>query len=369
MTSKINLLSDCNIPFLNTFFDQPVSLELFDPDIGPQTDQLKKADALLIRTVTKVDEKMLRSAPELKIICSATSGYDHMNFALLKTHGIETRWASGCNAQSVAEYVASALIAWAEDHDEELNHLTVGVVGAGHAGSATAQLLARLGCNCIAHDPPREEREPGWKGASIPEVLNCDILTLHVGLNQYPEYPTFHWLDEEKLKSGRAKLIINASRGGVIDESALKKHHVEWVLDVWENEPQVNPEIVLQSRIATPHIAGYSRQSKYRGTRMSAEAIYRFFGINPELPDELRPKTELPDADMCQSTVEFLSELHPMFEFHQKMQETALENDPKQRSSGFLKLRVAYPSPDEFAALQFSESHRQKFPELAELFS
>lgn len=369
MISKIKLLSDRNIPFLNTFFNHSVSLELFDPDTGPQADQLNNADALLIRTVTRVDERLLRNAPELKIICSATSGYDHLNFELFKKYGIEARCAPGCNAQSVAEYVASSVITWTEDCNEKLNQLTVGIVGAGHAGTATAHLLSKLGCDCIAHDPPREEHEPGWEGATIREVLNCDILTFHVGLDQYPEYPTFHWLNSEKLNSTSAKLIINAARGGVVDESALKQHPAEWVADVWENEPQFDPTSVTRSRIATPHIAGYSRQSKYRGTRMSAEAIYDFFGMNPEFPGHLPSQTELPDANTCQSGGDLLSKLHPMFEFHQKMQETALENDPKQRSSGFLKLRVAYPSPDEFAALHFPESHRQKFPELAELFS
>ncbi len=369
--TAIHLLADQHIPFVDLFFPEPFTIDRYDPDDGPTTDQLARADAMLIRTVTKVDETMIRRAPSLKLVCSATAGYDHLDFDLLASHNIKPGWAAGCNARSVAEYVGSAMIVWAEEHQVDLTELSVGIIGEGHAGSAVRKVLERLGCKCISHDPPRQERESGWSGATAEEVLACDVLTFHTGLDQYPDHPTRHWLNRERLETCNARLIINAARGGIVDENALldhKKHHpTDLILDVWEDEPRFSSGSARSAWLATPHIAGYSRQSKFRGTQMSAETIHRFFGVDSTLPTNLPTETGLPDLSRYISSSELIRTVHPIFPIHENLQKIALESDDDKRSSQFLNLRVRYPSPDEWQAMDIPNEALQRFPELAAL--
>ncbi len=369
--AEIRLLADQHIPFVRQCFSSPFVIDLYDPNEGPSDQQLKLADTLLIRTVTKIYEDLLRKAPRLKIVCSATAGYDHLRTELLRSHGIEVAWAPGCNARSVAEYVASSLIVWAEERQFALTDLTVGIVGEGHAGSATKNLLEKLGCRCISHDPPKQERDATWKSATVEDVLNCDVLTFHTGLDQYPNHPTRNWLDQHKLRRSRAKLVINAARGGIIDEQALHEHQqnqpVDTILDVWEDEPRFSTLSARSTWLSTPHIAGYSRQSKYRGTRMSAEALYRFFDLDADIQPELPADGNLPDLSRFVSSADAIRSLHPIFPIHENLQKIALESDPDKRSSLFLNLRVRYPSPDEWQAMPIPKEASMRFPELAVL--
>lgn len=369
--TTIHLLADRHIPFIDRFFTDPFAIDRYDPDDGPTTDQLARADAMLIRTVTKVDEAMIRRAPSLNMVCSATAGYDHLNFDLLASHNIQSAWAAGCNARSVAEYVGSTLIVWAEEHQVDITELSVGIIGEGHAGSAVRKVLKRLGCNCLSHDPPRQERESDWSGVTADEVLACDILTFHTGLDQYPDHPTRHWLNREKLEASHARLIFNAARGGIVDENALRdhqKHHpTDLILDVWEEEPRFSPDSARSAWLATPHIAGYSRQSKFRGTQMSAEIIHRFFGVESNLPTDLPPESTLPELSCYISSSELIRAVHPVFPIHENLQKIALESDADKRSSQFLNLRVRYPSPDEWQAMDIPKESMQRFPELAAL--
>ena len=369
----VHLLVDQHIPFIDRLFDDRFLITRFDPDTEPKPEHLETAEILVIRTVTKVDQPMLDRAPNLKLLCSATAGYDHIPFDLLKKYRIGAYWSAGCNARSVAEYVTGAVTVWAEEKQARLEDLSVGIVGAGHAGSATAGLLEKTGCTCLCHDPPREQRQTGWQGVSVQQILNCDIISIHTGLDQFPDHPTRDWLDEAKLNSTKARLIINAARGGIIDEAALlsyqRNHSADFILDTWEHEPQFSAESARQSWLATPHIAGYSRQSKYRGSAMAAKAICRFFGIEQQIDDFLPPNHQVPEFPDAQSAGELIRQNHPAFEMHQKMQEIALEKDSKRRSSLFLKLRVAYPSPDEWASLSIPKEMIGQYPELSGLIS
>ena len=366
-----NLLADQHIPFLEILFPHPVSIERFDPSSGPAEEQLSRAQALLIRTVTRVDAPLLRAAPELRFIHSATAGYDHLDFDLLSSFGIDAGWSAGCNARSVAEYVASALLVWAEKQHRKPEELTAGVVGAGHAGSAVADLLTRLGCRCRLYDPPRQEREPDWQSASETAILNSDIITFHTGLNQYPDHPSYHWLGSNRLAGCNARLFINAARGGVVDESALLAHlnhrDGDAILDVWEQEPRFTPESARSAWLATPHIAGYSRQSKFRATRMAANRIYRFFNLEPPETEKLPANTKMDDSGDAPSEAELIAATHPMFAMHPRMQELASEADPQRRASRFAELRVSYAIPDEWQAMEIPEGILSKFPRIAAL--
>ncbi len=153
----------------------------------------------------------------------------------------------------------------------------------GHVGSDVHKLLSELNISTILYDPPRQERDPAFKSSTIQEVLSADILTLHVPLSFEGPYATYHWLENEKL-SKKYKIVINASRGGVVDEKALMDafdngltEHI--ILDVWENEPKFNTLMAERAFLATPHIAGYSHQAKENATRMISESLSESFRL------------------------------------------------------------------------------------------
>jgi erythronate-4-phosphate dehydrogenase len=286
----ITLLADKNIPFLSDLLPDGVSLKLFDPDLGlPSFDA--SVDALFIRTVTPIRAKTfdLAQFPNIKCIGSASAGIDHVDTDFLSNLGISFFYAAGCNATAVAEYVTTGIMEWASSKNLDQTKLTVGVVGVGHTGKATSELLRLVGFNIMLNDPPRELVDPGFTGVSTSDILDADILTFHVPLVvDETDFPTHHWLDTDCISRMRAKLVVNASRGGVVDESALvnvrsTNRHIDFILDVWENEPKINPIVLKSSYLGTPHIAGYSQQSKLNGTSMIVRDLKRFFSLGNDI--------------------------------------------------------------------------------------
>lgn len=276
----IHAAADQNLYKIKELIPPNVHLHLYDPSNG--IPNLQGLDALLVRTVTHLNAETLPHIPStLRFIGTASSGTDHLDNEYLGSKGITLSSANGCNARSVAEYVMTALLLWKEKYNPDKSFGKVGVVGAGKAGSAVIDLLSDFDIECVAYDPPREVRDPGFSSASLDEVLGCNILTFHVPLNRKGEHSTFHWLDRSKFESQNYKLIINASRGGVVNEKALleakKQGKVKnFILDVWEDEPDFNTHVADQAFIATPHIAGYSEQAKINATKMVCDDLADF---------------------------------------------------------------------------------------------
>jgi erythronate-4-phosphate dehydrogenase len=260
----IDLLAEAGIPV--TFFDSNAGL----PDT---TD----ADALLVRTVTQVTGDWTKRNPKVRFIGTASAGFDHLDIQAMERSGIQWASSPGCNAQSVAEFVVASLwhVSGAPFFEEKLR---VGIIGVGNAGSAAMRMLMQAGHEVIPYDPPRASREPDFVSASWRDVIDADVLTVHVPLNTETRY----LFDERLFKKSRAA-VINASRGGVLDERAALRALDEQrigrlILDVWEGEPLARRESVDAAHVATPHIAGYSFRSKINATRMVTEAMLRFFG-------------------------------------------------------------------------------------------
>lgn len=239
--------------------------------------ELSGVDALLVRSVTRVDAALLRGTP-VRFVGSATSGVDHVDRAWLAAHGVAFRYAPGANANSVVEYVLSAIAAC----DDFLECLfaggRVGIVGYGHVGRALAGRLQALGIDWCVSDP---WLQPGAvpRPAALETVLSCQVICLHPELTREAPWPSFHLLDSAVLAGLHAgQLLINASRGAVIDGGALlhrlrQARPPSVVLDVWENEPRVDPELLQRVRIGTAHIAGYSLDSKVRASAMLADEL------------------------------------------------------------------------------------------------
>lgn len=235
---------------------------------------VREADVLVIRTRTQVNEALL-SGSRVRLVCTATIGFDHIDTAYCDTHGI--RWMScpGCNAQAVCDYIEQAIDEYQISNikSQISNRPSIGVVGVGHVGSLVAKMAERKGFKVLLNDPPK------GIGISLDKIAkNCDIITFHVPL----VCPTRHLCDETFLSLCKPDaLIINAARGGVVDEQALLHSGHPFILDTWENEPNLNKEVLQSAFRASMHIAGYSVQGKRNATQMCLNSIANLFQLPP----------------------------------------------------------------------------------------
>lgn len=271
----MKIVVDSHIPFLT----EAVLREWPQVEICPMEPEqidlssVREADVLVVRTRTKVNEALL-SGSRVRMVCTATIGFDHIDAVYCEAHHI--RWMScpGCNAQAVCDYIEQAVEEWQTANLLPLTSSlapTIGIVGVGHVGSLVARMATRKGYNVLLNDPPK------GIGVSLDEIEEkCDIITFHTPLDS----STYHLCDEaflSKCKSGA--VIINAARGGVVDEKALLASGHPYILDTWENEPNVNHEVLQHAFRASMHIAGYSMEGKCNASQMCLDAIAEEFGL------------------------------------------------------------------------------------------
>ena len=315
MAHEWTIVADENIPLVEEAFS-PYGTVRIRPGEQIDRSELAGADVLLARSVTTVDRKILQGTP-VRFVGSATSGTDHVDRAYLDRRGIEFAHAPGSNADSVVEYVLAALARLTVRRKTSLRGATVGVVGCGAIGSRLVDRLPAAGLTVLPNDPPRAEaaRARGDDHPFVPLdrlLEEADVLTLHVPLKRSGAYPTFHLIGERELAAlSDRTCLINASRGAVVDaETLLETRRAgglgALVLDVFEEEPTPNPELIERCDLATPHVAGYSYDGKLAGTI----AIYRAFCAWGELDDRwtyerhlelgagVDPVLEVPDPDL-----------------------------------------------------------------------
>lgn len=288
----MKIVADKHIPFLEGVFEPYADVVYID---GRQInhDDIIDADALVIRTRTKCNADLL-SGTKVSMIATATIGTDHIDLDYCRENNIEVYNAEGCNAGGVMQYVFSALYGIAARKSIKLDDATMGIIGVGHVGSKVEAMARHLGFNVLLCDPPREASEGGEKFCSLEYLLaNSQIVTMHVPLDD----STRRMADEEFfMLMPPGAIFINASRGEVVDDEALVNAIPKLgavVIDTWNNEPNVNTDIVEMVDIATPHIAGYSYQGKQNGTASAVQSVARHFGIK-ELFDYY-PEADIPD--------------------------------------------------------------------------
>lgn len=300
----MRILADENMPYVQELFSAHADV-IQVPGRDIQAEMLTDVDALLVRSVTQVNGALLSQANRLKFIGSATIGTDHVDQHLLAERGIVFSNAPGCNANAVCDYVLSSLLLMAERREIKVAGLVAGIVGVGNIGTRLIPRLEALGMTVLCCDPLRAEVEADFEHVAFEALLSqCDLLTFHVPHTQGGAYPTFHMLAKRELQQLKADcILINACRGEVIDNFALKTHLKQGgcqsvVLDVWEHEPNPDPELINLVDIATPHIAGYSQEGKALGTSMVYDAWAKL---------NQRPKSELsqllPQPDLSAMTV------------------------------------------------------------------
>jgi len=282
----MKIVVDDKIPYISKVLNELAGEVVYLPgsEIGPA--DVRDADALVVRTRTRCDEQLLGGS-RVQFVATATIGYDHLDTSFLERAGIRWMNCPGCNAGSVAQYVRSVLILLTLERGVVPRESTLGVVGCGHVGSRVVQVGREMGFRVVVSDPPL--------GLEC-DLAECDVISYHVPLTRGGDFPTYHMADERLLQRlTRKPIIINTSRGAVVDNDALLRALHEGrvrdaVLDVWEGEPDVNRELLREVYIGTPHIAGYSADGKVNADNMVIEGLCRHFGI------ENRWKIESPES-------------------------------------------------------------------------
>ena len=288
----MKIVADMDVPFLNGVFE-PYAEVVYKKGPEITSADVADADALILRTRTRCNAELLEGS-SVRVIATATIGTDHVDFDYCNSRGIEVYNAAGCNAGGVMQYVFSALYGIAARKGIKIDGCTLGIVGVGNVGRKVQQMAEYLGFNVLLCDPPRAAAEGDEGFCTLEHLLaESQIVTLHVPLDE----TTRGMADAgffAQVQPGA--IFINASRGEVVDEAALKEALPKLgatVIDTWNNEPNVDVELVEMVDIATPHIAGYSYQGKQTGTSMAVQAVARYFGLT-ELYDFF-PEADIPD--------------------------------------------------------------------------
>lgn len=293
----MKIVADKHVPFLEGVFE-PYAEVVYIDGRAINHDDITDADALIIRTRTKCNADLLEGT-KVSMIATATIGMDHIDLDYCRARNIEVHNAEGCNAGGVMQYVFSALYGIAARKGIKLDDATIGIVGVGHVGSKVETMARHLGFNVLLCDPPRAEAEGSDAFCSLEYLLaNSQVVTMHVPLDE----TTRGMADEEFfMLMPPGAIFINAARGEILDDNALMQAIPKLgavVIDTWNNEPNVNRELVDMVDIATPHIAGYSYQGKQNGTASAVQSVARHFGIR-QLYDYY-PEADIPDHDPVQ---------------------------------------------------------------------
>lgn len=280
---RLKIVADEDIPFLKGVLEPFVDIEYFPGALISQKNILK-ADALLVRTRTACNAELLEGT-HVRYIASATIGHDHIDSNYCSKNGILWSNAKGCNSNAVKEYVLAALLKCFEGKLPFSNAI-LGVVGVGNVGSKVVEMAKALGMQVLLNDPPREKMEGGSGFVSIEEIKReSDIISFHTPLILKGEFQTAGMVGANFIKSlKKGTCLVNTSRGEVMDSfaliQALKTGSLgDVILDVWENEPAINLELLNRARVATPHIAGYSILGKYNGTFQAVKWLADQLGL------------------------------------------------------------------------------------------
>ncbi|MEA2012251.1 MAG: 4-phosphoerythronate dehydrogenase [Verrucomicrobiota bacterium] len=299
----MKILIDDKIPYIKGVLEKVVDVKYF-PGAKFPLKEVADSDALIVRTRTKCSESLLKDS-KVKAIATATIGYDHIDTEYCNANNIFWTNAPGCNSSSVQQYITAAILHLAEKYSLKLSKLTLGVVGVGNVGTKVVKAGRALGMNVLMNDPPRKDaaiKSEGKSSASatgfcgLRKILaESDIITLHVPHTKDGKYPTHYLANQYFIGNMKeSAFLINSSRGPVADNAILKKSLQDnlirgAILDVWENEPDIDLELLKTVELGTPHIAGYSADGKANGTAMSINAISKIFelGLDKWFPENV----------------------------------------------------------------------------------
>lgn len=373
----MKILADAHIPYLRGVVEQFGEVKYL-PGNQFTKEAISDKDALIVRTVTHFGKDILEGSG-VKLICSATIGFDHIDTRYCDAAGIAWRTAPGCNATSVEQYVTASLLYLADKYGFSLKEKSIGIIGVGNVGSKVETACRKLGMRVLLNDPPREEREVGQKSGGMEKSVfvdletvkkEADIITLHTPLTKSGKHKTYHLVDEYFFDTlDKKPFIINSCRGSVVDNPAMKKalktgKITGAVIDCWENEPDIDRELLQMADIATPHIAGYSADGKWTATKMSLENLNEFFELDVypiklmQLPQPNNPVIDLREVELDYQLA------YAVWQTYNPMMETMnLKADPDK----FYWFRSNYPLRREYGAYKVKNADSRVVPILKQL--
>ncbi|WP_019217376.1 4-phosphoerythronate dehydrogenase [Legionella tunisiensis] len=337
----MKILADATIPGLAQAFPQPFELTVYKE--GENISELLCGqDILLCRSTLQVNEQLLKGH-SLRYVATASSGTDHIDSAYLKMNAIELLDAKGSNAVAVADYVMTTLAYLQKYH--LFQGTKAGVIGVGKVGSKVKERLVAANMEVLCYDPPKSKREGSFYSITLAELADCDLICVHASLHEEPPYPSRNLIDAallERLKPGCA--IINASRGGIINEEELiKTKSVIYCTDVYNNEPFINPEVVNFSKLCTPHIAGHSIEAKYAAVFILSQKLHTRYNLSlPTMSSVVATTLNLPPSSENQSWQDcVLSLFNPATE-------TKILKNSSDLAATFTELRKAHKNRHDF---------------------
>jgi erythronate-4-phosphate dehydrogenase len=338
-------------------------------------DAVHDAEILVVRSETKVDRELLDGS-SVRFVGTVTIGTDHVDLDYLTSRGITFASAPGSNSNSVAEYVAAALLLWSQRTGEALQEKTIGIVGVGNVGSKVERVARALGMKVLLNDPPLARKTGSPSFLPLQELMDADVLTLHVPLTKSGPDATYHLFDEPRInKMKRGAVLINTSRGAVAETGAL--YHAlssgrlsTAVLDVWEGEPKIDVRLLNEVMLGTAHIAGYSLDGKVNALRMVHEAACQYLNVpsGPKVEPEKDPASEMQilipegvtdERDILQHAVRQAYDI----ELDDQMLRTMTSLPEEEHGEYFMKLRAGYRIRREFSnklvELSSEQAHAQ----------
>ena len=358
----MKIVADENIPLLDAFFAEMSTTLLRKAGREMTAADVKDADVLLVRSITKVNQSLLEGS-SVKFVGTCTIGTDHLDIDYLNAQGIQFSNAPGCNAQAVVDYVLSALLTLGERWQQPWQSLSVGIVGAGNVGGRLYKTLLGLGMDVIAYDPNIAQfSDPAFSE----RVWQQDVVSLHTPISYDGANKTHHLVNAAKLQSMKSKsCLINSCRGSVINNHELLQHlnnepNFQAILDVYEDEPSPSDQLINACLLSTPHIAGYSLDGKYQGTAMIYDAVCDFLALPKRLKlaqlvaepalKKISISQDAPAAFMLKTCIRSAYDIR---DDHFRMQ-SLLGLSAEQKAKGFDQLRKNYPIRRDMTQLKLS---------------
>ena len=355
----MRIVANTHTPFIEQAFANAGSLTLLGT-LDIRKESVRDADALIVRSETRVNRELLEGSA-VRYVGTVTIGTDHIDKEYLAQKGIAFASAPGSNSNSVAEYIASALLTLARRHHFSLKGKTLGVVGVGNVGSNVVRVAHALGMDVVENDPPLKRETGDVRFRPLSDILDCDFITLHVPLQKQGPDATYHLFDEARISKMKPEsFLLNSSRGAVVCGDALmkalkQKNLAGAMLDVWEKEPAINMALLRAVDLGTPHIAGYSLDGKVNAVRMIHASLSSFFSlpltwdIDRLLPPADVPiihaeKNETPDRLVARAVRSCYD-----IELDDRNLRATENTAPDERGHAFMKLRAEYRIRREFS--------------------
>lgn len=363
---RIKIIAEASVPYLRGVLEELGEVQyLPSEDFTPET--IREADWLIVRSITRCDRALLEGS-RVRLITSATIGYDHIDVDYCAEAGITWFNAPGCNAEAVGQYFGAMITMMVLNGRFEPRDKVLGIVGVGHVGRVIERYARALGMKVLRNDPPRAELEGDRDFVSLERLAKeADMITFHTPLTRSGKYATVGLLNDDFVSQlKRSPIIVNACRGAVTETNALIKglengKISDVVIDCWENEPNVSKELLKRAYLATPHIAGFSAQGKANGARISVQHGLDYFGLESSKISSMCPPSLEEPMMRLYSPI-------PLFEALLKSLDLR-KADASMRNWGFLfeQLRREYVYPYEPSAYRVLRSDIGAWAEAAEM--